>query len=320
MPKTATRKSGAKRRAPQHPQRRRRQRRGSRKLLYALAAAGVAGLLAVAILVSRGGGDAGTTAAEPASLPQTDDYHSLLVSPTDPDRLVLGTHQGLFESRDGGLSWQQAALVGQDAMNLARAKDQTLWAAGHNVLARSGDGGSSWQDVTPAGLPGFDVHGFAVDPDSSRTLFAAIAGKGLYRSDDGGRSFSLASSEVGAGVMALAVTPEGRLLAGDMQRQALLASDDGGRNWTELSAGSVMGLAVNPSDPQRILASGTGVLLSTDGGRTWRETLALPEGSGPIAWARSSPLVAYVVGFDRSLRKTSDGGETWTQVVSREAG
>ncbi|MBA2296611.1 MAG: hypothetical protein H0W14_01065 [Actinobacteria bacterium] len=309
----ATKRSAAKPRTPQHPQRRPQQREVSRGLLYAIGAAGLAGILAVVIIVSRGESSA-TTAA--AGLPQTSDYHSLLVSSTDASRLVLGTHQGLFESLDGGLNWQQAELVGQDAMNLARAEGQTLWAAGHNVLARSGDGGASWQNVSPAGLPGLDVHGFAVDPSGPRTLYAAVAGKGLYRSRDGGESFALASAEVGGGVMALAVTPDGRLLAGDMERQALLVSKDGGRSWEESSGGAVAGLAVNPSDPKRIAASGAGVLLSTDGGRSWRETLVLPDGSGPIAWAKSSPLVGYVVGFDRSLHKTSDGGETWAAVVS----
>lgn len=281
------------------------------------AAAGLAALGIVAF-IALGGGSGGSKKAG-GTLPNTPDYHSLLVSPASPDRLTLGTHAGLFGSADGGLSWTKASLAGQDAMNLAQPGGETVWAAGHDVLARSGDGGRTWQDVRPDGLPGLDVHGFAVDAKDSRTLFAAIAGQGIYRSTDGGASFGLVTSEFGRGVMALASLPDGRLLAGDMERQGLFVSSDRGTTWQGVVQGQVMGIAVDRTKPERILASGTGVLLSTDGGRTWKQALSVPEGSGPVAWSPSDPNIAYVVGFDRFLYRSGDGGESWSRVVGREA-
>jgi len=198
-------------------------------------------------------------------------------------------------------------------MNLARGRGGVVWAAGHNVLARSLDGGSTWEDVRPSGLEGLDVHGFAVDPHNRDTLYAAIAGQGLFRSSDGGQSFSLVSRDVGPGVMALAVTPDGRLLAGEMQ-QGLMISADGGRSWQLGLEASLMGLALNPDDPERVLATGPGVLISTDGGDNWRQGLELDYGAGPVAWSPSDPNVAYTVGFDRTLYRTKDGGETWQPV------
>ncbi len=213
---------------PQHPQQRKAtQAWPSRLLLLFVGAAGLIALVAIGIVLARGSGEE-TAGAVAAALPDTSDYHSLLVAPKAPDQLVLGTHQGLFRSSDGGQSWTQAELANQDAMNLARASGKTVWAAGHNLLARSSDGGSTWQDVQRAGLPSLDVHGFALDPDSDR-LWAAVAGQGLYRSDNGGASFSLVTKKVGAGMMGLAVLPGGRMFAADMQQQALLASEDGGR-------------------------------------------------------------------------------------------
>jgi photosystem II stability/assembly factor-like uncharacterized protein len=236
-----------------------------------------------------------------------------MVSPTDAQTLLLGTHEGLFRSRDGGRTWAADALGGQDAMNLVRPGGQTLWVAGHLVLAKSTNGGKTWNDVRPSGLPGLDVHGFAADPVHPRTLYAAIAGTGLYRSTDGGNSFSVVSTEVGPTVMALAVTPDGRILAGDMQ-QGLMISRDRGKTWTRRLRARLMGLAPNPADPRRILAAGPGVLLSTNGGGTWNSVLDIPAGGGPVAWARSNPKVAYVVGFDRTLYRSADGGVTWSAV------
>ena len=170
---------------PQHPQQRKPKQAKRPRLLLLVGAAGLIAVAAIGIALTRGSGDE-TSGATAAALPNTSDYHSLLVAPNAPDQLVLGTHQGLFRSTDGGRSWAQAELVNQDAMNLARASGRTVWAAGHGVLARSSDGGNNWQDVQPRGLPpSLDVHGFAVDSDSGR-LWAAVAGQGLYRSDDDG--------------------------------------------------------------------------------------------------------------------------------------
>ena len=284
-----------------------------------VAAAATLILLAIAggvMVAFRPGGSSSVVPAE--GLPRTPDYHSLLVSPTDAGALILGTHQGLFRSTDGGRTWTKAELDGKDAMNLARPSTDVVWAAGHSVLAKSADGGATWEDVRPSGLPGLDVHGFAVDPRDSSTVYAAIAGEGLFRSVDDGRSFELRSRDVGPGVMALAVLPDGRVLAGDMQRGLLAVSANGGIDWKELVQASVMGLAVNPVRPQFVLASGAGVLRSTDGGRTWAQALELEAGSGPVAWSSSDPDVAYVVGFDRSLWRSDDAGTSWTEAVPGE--
>jgi photosystem II stability/assembly factor-like uncharacterized protein len=269
----------------------------------------------VGVVLSRSDGSSGTpTVAEPAAgLPDTPDYHSLMVSQTNPRTLLLGTHYGLFRSTDGGRTWASDALGGQDAMNLVQPGGKTVWVAGHMVLAKSQDGGKTWRAARPAGLPGLDVHGFAADPRHPGTLYAAIAGTGLYRSTDGGDSFSLVSTEVGPAVMALAVTPAGHILPGDMQ-QGLMISSDEGKTWTRRLRARLMGLALNPADPKRILAAGPGVLLSTTGGVSWQRVLDIPDGVGPVAWSASNPRIAYAVGFDRMLYRTNDRGQTWSDV------
>jgi len=291
---------------------------GPARRLLILGAAGLIALAAIGIVLTRGPGDETTGAAAAAQLPNTSDYHSLLVAPDAPDQLVLGTHQGLFRSVDGGRTWTQAELANQDAMNLARASSETVWAAGHNVLARSSDGGRTWEDVQPSGLPSLDVHGFAVDPESNR-LWAAVAGAGLYRSDDGGARFRLATKEVGAGVMGLQVLPGGRILAADMQAQKLLSSDDSGKTWNTPLDKPVMTVAAAPDNPKLLLASvlgnDAGIVRSADGGETWEPVLMLPEGAGPIAWSESEPTTVHVVSLDRTLFRSIDAGLTWQQVT-----
>ena len=288
-----------------------RQQPPARRPWWLSAGAALVALVAVLALIvfNRGGSSANLS----AGLPHTPDYHSLLVNPADPQRLVLGTHTGLYSSSDGGRHWRFDSLAGDDAMNLVRPASDTVWLAGHEVFKKSVDGGTTWADVRSSGLPGLDIHGFAVDPGNPRRLYAAIAGHGLYRSTNGGSSFSSVSSEVGGNVMALAILPGKRILAGDMQ-QGLVASGDGGASWTEILRAQVMGLAVNPRDPKRVLATGAGVALSTDGGHSWRSVLDLPGGAGPVAGSKSDPKLAYAVGFNRTLYRSGDGGESWQPV------
>jgi photosystem II stability/assembly factor-like uncharacterized protein len=312
-------KSKSRRKAPpkrgiQAPKKKVEPRRFPRWLWPLVTGLLIAGIGTGAFLLAKdqaqSGGDG--PAAATGGLPDTPDYHSLLVAPNDPEHILLGTHAGLYESTNGGRDWRQVALVGQDAMNLARSEGQTVWTAGHNVLAKSTDGGEMWSDVRPDGLPSLDIHGFAVDP-RNQTVWAAVAGQGLYRSTDGGTSFELVSEQVGGNVMALAVTPDGRLLAGDME-QGLLASENDGENWRVVARAAVMGLAINPDDPTVAIAAGPGILRSSDGGASWEQALQLPEGAGPVAWSLSEPEVGYAVGFDRTLYRTQDRGRAWQPV------
>jgi photosystem II stability/assembly factor-like uncharacterized protein len=317
---TKTRRRPVPKRRVQAPKKRTEPSRFPRWLPWVVTALLVAAAAAGAFLLAKEQAQSGSEgpAAATGGLPNTPDYHSLLVAPTDPDHVLLGTHAGVYESRDGGRSWQRVALEGQDAMNLARSGGANIWTAGHNVFAKSADGGETWTDVRPDGLPSLDIHGFAVDPNDPQTLFAAVAGEGLYRSTDAGERFELLSSDVGGQVFGLAVLEGGSILAGDLGK-GLLRSDDGGVSWDVTEAFAAAGLAVNPDDSETVLAAGqgglmSGVLLSRDGGRTWDHVLAIEEGAGPVAWSQSEPRLGYVVGFDRTLHRTTDGGASWRPV------
>lgn len=255
------------------------------------------------------------SASAAAGLPDTSDYHSLLVAPNSPNTLLLGTHQGIYRSTDAGRHWAGYRLGGQDAMSLARPDPGgPVWMAGHDVFAKSTDGGDNWQSLAPSSFPSLDLHAFAADPRNSTTVYAAVAGQGLYRSDDGAATFERVSAEVGGSVMALALTAGGRILAGDMQR-GLLMSADAGKTWKQVLDAQLAGLAISLSSPKRILAAGPGIFRSLDGGTHWSQVARLDAGVGAIAWSPSDPRFAYAVGFDRVLYRSRDGGASWAPVV-----
>jgi photosystem II stability/assembly factor-like uncharacterized protein len=158
-----------------------------------------------------------------------------------------------------------------------------------------------------SGLPSnYDVVSLAVDPTTSSNVIAGVlGGSGVYRTTDGGASWTplgvgLGSSQVAA--VALDPATPTRVLAATDQGVWSVA----GGTWSSvgLTSQSVTALAFARSHPQTIYA-GTltgGVFRSDDGGTSWT---AYSVGLSSVAIARvavdpTNPDVAYA--------GTSEGG------------
>src|SRR5680860_182327 len=82
------------------------------------------------------------------------DLHSLVMSPDDPGKLYIGSHQGVSVSSDGGETWEVVeSLNGADAMGWAFT-DDAIMVGGHPGLSVSTDGGKSFEQRND-GLPSF---------------------------------------------------------------------------------------------------------------------------------------------------------------------
>ena len=123
------------------------------------------------------------------------------------------------------------------------------------------------------------VHALAITADG-RQLFLG-AHTGLYRSEDGGRSWqavSLPSAHPHVDVMAVTAHPEdGRTIYVATHEAGVFKTTDGGKGWRESNAGlgglDVHGLAIDPRELQKLHAAvrdkGEGIYRSADGGVKW---------------------------------------------------
>jgi photosystem II stability/assembly factor-like uncharacterized protein len=207
-----------------------------------------------------------TPAAPVTVAAQWGHVHNLLL---DGDRLLLGTHEGLWEQRPG----QPPVLLSDDPFDvMGLASDGTvLLASGHPApgqqapadlgLLRSADG-RQWQQVSLTGEVDFHRLG--------------------------------ASDGVVVGLSA--------------HDGALLRSEDSGATWTNLGTPPLYDVAVDPSDPDRLLGTTTeGVVGSTDGGAT----LTREQGAPLLALLAWTGTKVYGVAPDGVVHASNDGGATW---------
>jgi len=173
---------------------------------------------------SRDGGRTWTDVA--TNLPSLD-IHGFARDPGDSDRMwaYLATG-GLWESRDGGSSWervQQENVLFPVAHRTAAGT--RLFGVMANGLAASDDGGRTWRGMTTPEI--YQIASLAATADGAVLVAAGL--DGLARSDDGGASWSRLPFEDDPA--AIAVTAGGQTIALVTRSTEFFRSDDGGRTW-----------------------------------------------------------------------------------------
>jgi photosystem II stability/assembly factor-like uncharacterized protein len=188
---------------------------------------------------------------------------------------------GLFATEDFGATWESI-----EALN------------GHEHS----------EDWTPGG-GGLILHTIVVDPEDHQRIYVAISAAGVYRSDDGGKTWHPKNSgvradflseeepEFGQCVHTLAMHPSKPELLYQQNHCGVYRSEDRGDTWTEITEGlpSEFGFpfAVHTHDPNTIYVVplvGSGNRVVPDGKMTvWRSrdrgdkwealTQGLPEGA-----------------------------------------
>lgn len=278
----------------------------------------------------------------------------VVVSPANADVVYLLTDSGVLKSTDGAGSFAPASagLPTQNflARDLALQPGTTgtliLTSSSHGAF-RSTDGGTSWAAIGGATLP-IRLSQVAFDPTSpGRVLISpcapedgsAYTGAPLYRSSDGGVSFSAvtvtgAPPELAACTAALAFssTTPGLVLAtegnGPLQPfNTLLRSTDGGLTFTRSAPGPASTIAIAsfsfvPGAPAVVLAANArgNVQRSVDDGLTFTAA-PTPTFPGPSPALESHVVtskpgdasVRYFISRGAGFFRSTDAGATWTE-------
>jgi photosystem II stability/assembly factor-like uncharacterized protein len=180
-------------------------------------------------------------------------------------------------------------------------------------------------------LPGAEVKSLAAEPRAPGLFYAGTALGGVYRSTDGGLTWSAPPGGApfpGYSVTSLVPDPQraGTVwagLTGVVKGGLLVRSDDAARTWTvvrrwdERAEARVVAVAVLGGRKAVVVGGDTGLEVSEDGGLTWRPSRPpLDPGSG-VAFLAFHPLkrgVLYTGSYRHPFRST-DLGRSWTRIA-----
>jgi photosystem II stability/assembly factor-like uncharacterized protein len=270
-----------------------------------VAGLGLIALGAVWYVVQTRGGNA-TTLGQVSG-----DLHALMFAPAG--QIFYGQHGGLQISSDDGRSWTRPSGTG-DAMAIASSPKQpeVIYQAGHDLFLKSSDGGKTWTEPGFGNLPGTDIHGFAIAPESG-WLYANIAGQGLYRTTGNDTAWEFVTSAT-AGAMTLAAGPgTPAVLYALTMDQGLIRSTDGGNDWqiaARVPGTSMSGVYGHPKSGNLYLAGEEGIYLSSDQGESW-SLLKTGESMALVAADTADETKLVAISQQGQTYRSDDGGKTW---------
>jgi hypothetical protein len=207
--------------------------------------------------------------------------HTILIDPEDRHKIWIATWPGLKVTENGGDSWitvdppnyQYITSICLDPDDPLTVYVSTAGVEFHyGMVLKTADGGSSWYDYS-AGLPDeIDWTVMAVDPNASGVLyliptFFEIPPWGdqfsIYKSVNGGKWWerqivSDSNSHPPFRSAHIEVNPyyQGNVYLGDWWEDRisgnLFQSFDSGSTWSPIIDEAVMGISIDPTDPQKV--------------------------------------------------------------------
>ncbi len=244
---------------------------------------------------------------------------------SDPDTVYAGVEDAaMFRSTDGGKSWHELAGL-----------------RGHGT-------GPKWQP----GAGGMGLHTIVLDPKNAGRMFVAISAAGVFRTDDGGKTWApknrgLTSKylpdptpEVGHCVHRIAMHPSKPDVLFMQLHWNVMRTDDGGENWQKVSGNlpSDFGfpIDVHAHEPNTVYVvpilsdslhyppeGKLRVYRSRTGGNEWEPlTKGLPQSDCFVNVLRDAMCVdsldscgIYFGTTGGQVYASADSGDTWNAIV-----
>ena len=278
-------------------------------------------------------------------------------------RNSVSVGDGIYKSTDSGETWTNSGLPDSERISKIIVDPHAsgtvyacvpgkLWSdSDARGLYKTTDGGGSWQLILKGSNRSTGCGSVAMDPHDSKVLFAslwdfrrkgwtfrsggdgpnAISGSGLYRSADGGKSWTELTPAANKGLpskpygrIALAFAPSDTKTVYafvESTDSALCISHDGGATWERGDKSQWMvwrpfyfaNLIVDPKDATRVYKTDGTLILSEDGGKSFTSVGGFVGMHGDVHDVFIDPANPKHVfaGDDGGLWISFDGANKW---------
>ena len=316
--------------------------------------------------------DGGTTYKPVFDKQPVQSIGAIAIDPSHHDTVWVGTGEswtrgsvsignGIYKSTDGGESWahmglkasERIAKIAVDPANsniVYACAPGKLWSdSADRGLYKTIDGGKSWSLVLKGKNLSTGCASLSMDPKNPQVLFAGMwdfrrkgwtfrsggvspeapSGSGLYRSADGGASWTQITAAANQGFpakpfgrIAVTVAPSNPQIVYSLvesPHSALYRSNDGGKTWQQGDKSQLMvwrpfyfaNLIVDPHNPDRVFKPDLALIQSLDGGKSFANVGGGMHGDAHVVWIDPRNTQRVVVGDDGGLWYSQDGGNKW---------
>jgi photosystem II stability/assembly factor-like uncharacterized protein len=276
-------------------------------------------------------------------------------------RNSVSVGNGIYKSTDLGETWTHMGLPESERIVRILVHPQQsdtvfacvpgkLWSdSAERGVYKTVDGGKTWSLVLGGSNLSTGCSGLAMDPGDPQTLLAgmwdfrrkgwtfrsggdgptATSGSGLFRSTDGGKTWTEMTTATNAGLppkpwgrVEVVYAPSDRNVVYalvESTKSALFRSGDGGKTWEQRDRSQWMvwrpfyfaRLVVDPTNPDRLYKPDLDLIVSEDGGKSFSSSGGGAHGDWHDLWIDPDNPKHVVGGDDGGLWISFDGGNRW---------
>jgi len=268
---------------------------------------------------------------------------------------------GIYKSTDGGDNWTNMGL--KESERIAKilvdpTDDNTVYAcvpgklwsdSDERGVYKTTDGGKTWSKVLKGSNLSTGCSMITLDRANPKTLYAGLwdfrrkgwtfrsggdgpdapSGSGMWKTTDGGATWTEISSEPGLppkpwGRIAVAVAPSNSsvvyaLVEAAVPNNALYRSGDGGKTWEKRDRSQNMiwrpfyfaNLIVDPNNENKLYKPDGGLIASNDGGKSFSNISGGAHGDFHDLWVDPQDTDHLIVSDDGGLWYSYDSGNKW---------
>jgi len=270
---------------------------------------------------------------------------------------------GIYKSVDGGDNWVNVGLPESERIakilvdptesnTVYACVPGKLWSdSDQRGLYKTTDGGKAWVKVLKGANASTGCSLASLDPQNPKTIYAGMwdfrrqgwtfrsggngpdapSGSGLFKSTDGGASWTELDANAAKGLpakpwgrVAVTVAPSKpnvvyAFIEAAVPKNGLYRSDDGGKTWEARDRSQLMiwrpfyfaNLIVDPKNENRLYKPDLSLIVSTDGGASFSNIGGGAHGDFHDVWIDPANTDHLITGDDGGLWYSYDAGNKW---------
>ena len=270
---------------------------------------------------------------------------------------------GIYKSVDGGDNWVNVGLPESERIakilvdptesnTVYACVPGKLWSdSDQRGLYKTTDGGKAWVKVLKGANASTGCSMASLDPQNPKTIYAGMwdfrrqgwtfrsggngpdapSGSGLFKSTDGGASWTDLDANAAKGLpakpwgrVAVTVAPSKpnvvyAFIEAAVPKNGLYRSDDGGKTWEARDRSQLMiwrpfyfaNLIVDPKNENRLYKPDLSLIVSTDGGASFSNIGGGAHGDFHDVWIDPANTDHLITGDDGGLWYSYDAGNKW---------